>query len=63
MTDFSLEALFAVNAEAYDALPDSYKADSCLKFFYDVNNNLCAELDLGGEFMWLPATKEWVEVN
>jgi len=45
---------------AYEALPETYKADSCLEFFLDVNDNLCAEYDLGGEYLWNGTT--WVVI-
>lgn len=38
-----LKWLQANHPEAYDALPECYKADSVLVFFVDINGNLCAE--------------------
>lgn len=34
---------------AYEALPECYKNDHSLKFFIDVNDNICAEHVLGTE--------------
>jgi len=34
---------------AYEALPECYKEDHSLRFFIDVNGNLCAEHILGIE--------------
>lgn len=44
--------------EAYKDLPEVYKADDCLKFFVDVNNNLCAEnAELDEEYIYIPSDK------
>lgn len=50
--------------EAWNALPEPYKNDSCLKFFLDVNDNLCADCELGlnvEECVW--DGSEWVKLQ
>lgn len=42
-------ALREYNQAAYDALPECYQNDSSLRFFVDVNDNLCAEHILHNE--------------
>jgi hypothetical protein len=59
--DFGLNELHTNYPEAYDALPDPYKNDSCLTFFIDVNNHLCAEDDGEQEYMFLPAHENNVD--
>jgi hypothetical protein len=43
------ECLLKEFPEAYKALPECYKNDHSLKFFIDVNKNLCAEYTLHNE--------------
>lgn len=46
--------------EAWEALAEPYKNDSCLIFFLDCNGNLCAEHDIGNEeFVYVPEKKVW----
>ena len=59
---FDLKELQLRFPEAYNALPESYQNDSCLEFFLDANNYLCAEYDLGGEFLFDLASKKWLEI-
>jgi hypothetical protein len=49
--------------DAWEALPESYQADSCLTFFLDVNDGLCAEHDMGGEYCFCPIQKKWVRAD
>jgi hypothetical protein len=58
--DFGLDLLETNHPAAYAALPEPYKNDSCLVFFVDINGHLCAEYDLGGEYLW--TGEEWVEI-
>lgn len=46
---------------AWNALPECYKEDSCLTFFLDVNEHLCAENDSGQTFVFDEASEEWIE--
>ena len=47
---------------AYEALPDCYKNDHSLKFFIDVNGNICAEHTLHPEeYLW--ANGEWMRIK
>jgi hypothetical protein len=67
MKDFDLNELHTNYPEAYNALPDSYKNDSCLTFFIDVNNNLCAEDDSGKEYQYINGYKnnfasKWIQI-
>lgn len=50
--DFGLDKLEASWPNAYKALPEPYRNDSCLVFFVDVNGHLCAESDFGEEYVW-----------
>ncbi len=59
--DFDLATVQDLFPEAYEALPEPYKNDSCLTFFIDVNGHLCAELDIGGEFMFTDSG-EWTRI-
>jgi len=40
--------------DAYAALPESYKEDSCLTFFVDINGNICSEDEKGNQYLFLP---------
>jgi hypothetical protein len=60
--DFDLNTVMDLFPEAYEALPEPYKNDSCLTFFLDVNGNLCAEFDLGGEFLFV-GNGEWTRIK
>jgi hypothetical protein len=57
----NLQQLEQENKKAYDALPSSYQNDSALIFYYDNNNHLCAEHDLGGDFIW--TGRKWLEMD
>jgi hypothetical protein len=47
---------------AYEALPDCYKNDRSLRFFIDVNGNLCAEHTLHPEeYLW--TNGEWMRIK
>ena len=46
------------NPTAYEALPEEYKADSVLEFYYDINGDLYATHDMGEEFWW--TGQRWV---
>ena len=47
---------------AYEALPECYKNDQSLKFFIDVNDNLCAEHTLHDEeYLWTKG--EWMRIK
>lgn len=61
MSGFGLKELLARFPEAYRALPQIYKEDSVLVFFIDINQNLCAEHDLGEEFLW--NGEIWIRIN
>lgn len=52
-SDFDLKELENRWPDAYKALPEAYKADSCLIFFIDVNGHLCAQNDSGNQYMWI----------
>jgi hypothetical protein len=46
---------------AYEALPDCYKNDQSLKFFIDVNGQICAEHTLHPEeYLW---NGEWIRIK
>jgi hypothetical protein len=60
--NFNLERLQQLSPAAFDALPEPYQNDSCLDFFIDVNGNLCAELDIGGAFLFTDEGK-WIEID
>ncbi len=54
------------HGEAWKALPEAYKEDSCLTFFLDCHENLCALHDLGGECMWddsAPLFPRWIRTD
>jgi hypothetical protein len=59
--DFGLVELEERFPAAYGALPEPYRNDSCLVFFVDINGNLCAELDIGGEYLW--TGEKWVTIG
>lgn len=59
--NFDINKLEELFPQAYKALPECYKEDSCLVFFIDNNDNLCAEFDLGGEFLSTEDSK-WIEL-
>lgn len=68
MKDFGLKELQEKHPAAYDVLPEPYKNDSCLKFFIDVNNNLCAEDDFGAEYQYINSrnnnyTSKWIQIK
>ena len=46
---------------AWQGLPECYRQDTCLTFFLDLNENLCAVNDSNQEFMWC-GVKGWVEI-
>jgi hypothetical protein len=50
--DFGMNELRDKYPGAYNALPEAYQNDNCLTFFLDINNNLCAEYNMGGEWIW-----------
>ena len=55
-------------AAAWKALPSMYRNDTCLTFFLDCNENLCALFDLGGECMWDDVSSEnrqsvWIRLD
>jgi hypothetical protein len=47
--------------KAWSKLPSSYRNDSCLVFYSDCNDNLCADHDLGGSYLW--TGKRWVQIE
>jgi len=61
MDPINYETVAKLYPHAWDALPECYKADSCLTFFLDCNGNLCSELDLGGECVWNGS--KWVSTD
>jgi hypothetical protein len=45
--------LLAYDPFAYEELPECYKNDHSLRFFIDLNNNLCSEHTLHyEEYLW-----------
>jgi hypothetical protein len=52
------EDLLPEYKEAYDAMPECYRADSCLTFYVD-KGMLFADYDLGGLFGWHAERKVW----
>jgi len=64
------EDLLPEYKEAYDALPECYRADSCLEFTerYSYTSedgectNLYANHDLGGTYIWDEQKKQWLEI-
>lgn len=59
--DFELDELETKFPEAYEALPDSYKNDSCLKFFVDINVHLCSEDDNKSVYLFTEGKWEIIE--
>lgn len=58
MKKFDMIYLALHYRQAYNDLPEAYKGDSCLTFFIDVNNNLCAEYpELKQEFIYIQPEK------
>jgi hypothetical protein len=47
---------------AYEELPECYKNDHSLRFFIDVNGNLCAEHAMHHEEYWW-VNGEWVRIK
>lgn len=55
-----IDDLSEVEPEAYEAIPDAYKADSqALEFYYDNNNNLIAVDEQEKEYIWNPKDSTW----
>ena len=47
---------------AYDELPEVYKNDHSLRFFIDINGNICAEHTLHPEeYLW--ANGSWMRIK
>lgn len=61
--DFGLMAVETHFPEAYEALPELYKDDSCLRFFLDVNGNLCAQNENDEEFLFDEVAAEWIDIG
>jgi hypothetical protein len=60
--ELSYKEVAAQFPKAWAKVPTSYKNDSCLKFFVDINGTLCSEADLGGHSECYVFTgKQWVQ--
>lgn len=62
ITEITYSELETKYPNAYKALPDPYKEDSCLKFFMDVNGHICAEDDFGNEYLFIDLTLDWIKI-
>lgn len=60
MIQLTYDQLACQFPKAWEAVPECYRNDSCLKFFLDVNGNLCAEGDsvCGTDYVWTGS--KWV---
>lgn len=61
--DFDIDELQLQFPEAYAELPESYKADSCLRFFVDPNGHLCSEDDHRNVYLFVEGKWEMIEDN